>query len=80
MCVVDDTVEDGVGECGFADGVLIRLRRLADLDGDGSLVTHAFHPLKGCEYTVTAVIALGGDDERVISRLIKWLFPALTPR
>jgi len=32
------------------------------------LVTHAFHPLKGRMYTVTAVISEGSDDERVMFR------------
>ena len=32
------------------------------------MVTHAFHPLKGCLYTVTAVVAQGADDERVMFR------------
>ena len=32
------------------------------------MVTHAFHPLKGRLYTVTAVVAQGADDERVMFR------------
>ena len=32
------------------------------------MVTHAFHPLNGCLYTVTAVVAQGADDERVMFR------------
>ena len=36
MSVVDDAVEDGVGDGPLSDGVLIRLQRLAVLDGGGS--------------------------------------------
>ncbi|MCY4500684.1 MAG: DUF5372 family protein [Alphaproteobacteria bacterium] len=32
------------------------------------MVTHAFHPLKGRMYKITAVISQGSDDERVMFR------------
>ena len=34
--VVDDAVEDGIGDGGLANGIPIRLRGLADLNGAGS--------------------------------------------
>ena len=33
---VDEAVEDGVGDGGIVEGIPIRLRRLADLNGGGS--------------------------------------------
>ena len=32
------------------------------------MVTHAFHPLQGRAYTVTAVMGRGADDKRVMFR------------